>query len=262
MSDKSGDYTQRSKAIITGASSGIGEAIAMQLAADGAHVLLVARSAETLEQVAAKIRALGGKASCLAVDLAQREAAAAVVEAAVAAMGGIDLLVNCASLTHNADFFDLTDDHWEDAFAVKLFAAIRLCRLAWPALKEGRGSIINIGGIGARPPSPFTAITAASSSALLAVTKLLAQSGIADGVQVNAINPGLIRTPRIERTIGGGGSTAEIDEALAASVRRSGVVRHGTPQDVAALVAYIVSPAGSLLQGSIIDIDGGATKGM
>jgi 3-oxoacyl-[acyl-carrier protein] reductase len=252
----------RNKAVVTGANSGIGEAIAKRLAADGARVLLVARKAEALKRVAADIQAAGGEAECCAVNLAERKAARAVVAAAQHAMGGIDMLVNCASLTHNADFFDLTDDHWEDAFAVKVFAAIRLCRLAWPALKAGRGSIVNIGGIGARTPHPFTAITAASSSSLLAVTKLLAQSGIADGVQVNAINPGLIRTPRIERTIGGGKSAEEIAAALAESSRRSGTVRVGEPEDVASLVAFIMSPAGELLQGSIIDLDGGATKGM
>ena len=97
---------------------------------------------------------------------------------------------------------------------------------------------------------------------MLAVTKLLAQSGITDGVQVNAINPGLIRTPRIERTVGDGKSAEEMAATLAASARRSGVVRVGEPEDVASLVAYIVSPAGGLLQGAIIDLDGGATKGM
>jgi 3-oxoacyl-[acyl-carrier protein] reductase len=252
----------RGKAVVTGANSGIGEAIARRLAADGAQVLLVARNAAELERVAAEIAGSGGRAAWCAVDLAEREAAGTVVAAALEAMGGIDMLVNCASLTHNADFFELTDDHWENAFAVKVFAAIRLCRLAWPALKRGRGSIVNIGGIGARTPSPFTAITAASSSALLAVTKLLAESGLADGVQVNAINPGLIRTPRIERTIGAGKSPEEVTAALEATTRRSGVVRVGLPEDVASLVAYIVSPAGELLQGAIIDLDGGATKGL
>ena len=249
--------TARRHAVVTGASSGIGAAIARQLAADGAAVLLVARSVDGLAAVAADIRGAGGTAHCCAVDLAMRDSAQVVVEAALAAMGAIDILVNCASLTHNADFFEVTDDQWEAAFAVKVLAAIRLCRTAWPALRESGGSIVNIAGIGARTPRPFSAVTSGTSSSLLAITKLLADAGVSDGVQVNAINPGMIRTPRIERTMGGGGA-----DVLNERARAAGAKRVGTPEDVAAMVAYIVSPAGDLLQGAIIDLDGGTTKGL
>ena len=249
--------TARRHAVVTGASSGIGAAIARQLAADGAAVLLVARSVDGLAAVAADIRGAGGTAHCCAVDLAKRDSAQVVVEAALAAMGAIDILVNCASLTHNADFFEVTDDQWEEAFAVKVFAAIRLCRTAWPALRESGGSIVNIAGIGARTPRPFSAVTSGTSSSLLAITKLLADAGVSDGVQVNAINPGMIRTPRIERTMGGGGA-----DVLNERARAAGAKRVGTPEDVAAMLAYIVSPAGDLLQGAIIDLDGGTTKGL
>jgi len=249
--------TARRHAVVTGASSGICAAIARQLAADGAAVLLVARSVDGLAAVAADIRGAGGTAHCCAVDLAMRDSAQVVVETALAAMGAIDILVNCASLTHNADFFEVTDDQWEEAFAVKVFAAIRLCRTAWPALRESGGSIVNIAGIGARTPRPFSAVTSGTSSSLLAITKLLAAAGVSDGVQVNAINPGMIRTPRIERTMGGGGA-----DVLNERARAAGAKRVGTPEDVAAMVAYIVSPAGDLLQGAIIDLDGGTTKGL
>lgn len=252
----------RRRAIVTGASSGIGEAIARRLAADGAQVLLVARSPERLQAVAEAIRAKGGVAHPCAVDLASANAAERVVSAAKVAMGGIDLLVNCASLTHNADFFTVTDEQWDDAFAVKVMAAIRLCRTAWPELRAHGGSIVNIGGIGARTPKPFSAVTAATSSSLLAITKLLADAGVADGVQVNAINPGVIRTPRIERTLGQGDAADAIAASLDSLAQSLGSRRAGTPEDVAELVAYIVSPAGDLLQGAIIDLDGGATKGM
>jgi len=251
--------TARRHAVVTGASSGIGAAIARQLAADGAAVLLVARSVDGLAAVAADIRGAGGTAHCCAVDLAMRDSAQVVVEAALAAMGAIDILVNCASLTHNADFFEVTDDQWEEAFAVKVFAAIRLCRTAWPALRESGGSIVNIAGIGARTPRPFSAVTSGTSSSLLAITKLLADAGVSDGVQVNAINPGMIRTPRIERTMGGGEGGADV---LNERARAAGAKRVGTPEDVAAMLAYIVSPAGDLLQGAIIDLDGGTTKGL
>lgn len=257
------DLYPRTKAIVTGANEGIGEAVARRLAAGGAAVLLVARNRAALERAATGIQSSGGEAYVCAIDLAEHDAAERIVAAALSLMGGIDVLVNCASQTRNEDFFDLTDDHWRDTFEVKVFAAIRLCRAAWPALKAAKGSIVNMCGIGARTPHPFTAITAASSSALIAITKALAQSGLADGVQVNAINPGLIRTPRIERTIGGAQEApGGVPVALEQSALRAGARRAGEPDDVAALVDYIVSRSGELLHGAIIDLDGGATKGV
>ena len=137
---------RRQYAIVTGANIGIGEAIAKRLAADGAQVLLVARNAAELERVAAEIRTAGGVAYPLAADLAEPEAVARIVAMARSAMGGIDVLVNCASLTHNGDFFSITDEQWRNAFEIKVFAAIRLCRTAWPDLRESKGSIVNICG--------------------------------------------------------------------------------------------------------------------
>jgi 3-oxoacyl-[acyl-carrier protein] reductase len=253
----------RNRAVVTGASAGIGEAIARRLAADGAQVLLVGRNEAELARVASAIRSEGGAAFPFAGELTETETAGRIVSAALEAMGGIDMLVNCASQTINRDIFTLTDEEWHTGFEVKFFAALRLIREAWPALKEGRGSVVNIGGAGARTPHPVSAMSAASSSALAAVTKALAEAGITDGVQVNAIHPGLVRTPRIERTFAdGAGSEDAIEAALKASSERSGTVRTGSPEDVASLVAYIVSPAGEMLQGAIIDLDGGMTKGM
>ncbi len=253
----------RGKAIVTGASAGIGEAIARRLAADGAQVLLVGRNEAELARVADAIRADGGTAFPFSGELADPETANRIVAAALEAMGGIDMLVNCASQTINRDIFTLTDEEWHEGFEVKFFAALRLIREAWPALREGRGAVVNIGGAGARTPHPVSAMSAASSSALAAVTKALAEAGIADGVQVNAIHPGLVRTPRIERTFAAGaGSEVDVEAALKASSDRVGTVRAGRPEDVASLVAYVVSPAGEMLQGAIIDLDGGMTKGM
>lgn len=254
---------QRRRAIVTGASMGIGEAVARRFARDGAQVVLVARNRAELDRVAADIRKDGGRAFPCAVDLSDRGAARTIVDTALREMGGVDMLVNCASLTRNEDFFELSDDHWLNGFEVKVFAAIRLCREAWPALKQGRGSIVNIGGVGARTPHPGSVMSAASSSALAAVTKALAVTGVADGVQVNAIHPGLVRTPRIERTFAAGQvSDTDIDAMLSRSSERIGAVRPGRAEDVASLVAYIMSPAGEMLQGSIIDLDGGMTKGI
>jgi 3-oxoacyl-[acyl-carrier protein] reductase len=243
-------------AIVTGASLGIGKAIAMRLAADGAKVLLVGRDGAALKSVQEEIAAPGGISRPFVADLAERAAGEAIVARALEDFGRLDILVNCASATINGDLFSIADDQWSLGFEVKVFAAIRLCRAAWPALKDSRGSIVNIGGIGARTPRAGDAMTGALSASLMAITKSLTDRGVTDGVRVNMINPGLIRTPRTERLIG------RSDEAMQAAADRLGSTRPGTPEDVAALVAFIVSREGEHLQGSIIDLDGGATKGM
>jgi NAD(P)-dependent dehydrogenase (short-subunit alcohol dehydrogenase family) len=253
----------RRHAVVTGASSGIGRSIAQRLAADGAQVLLVARDVEALDRACDEIRRGGGRAERLAIDITKPDAGVAVVDFALQVLGGMDILVNCASATRNDDFFALTDEQWAEGFAVKVFAAIRLSRSAWPALRESGGSIVNICGIGARTPTARNVMTGALSASLLAITKALAERGVTEGVQVNAINPGLILTPRIESTIGRAAPDAgEPLDQLERKIRQMGAIRLGRPEDVASLVAYIVSPEGELLQGAIIDLDGGATKGL
>ncbi len=252
----------RRRAIVTGASGGIGRAIADALAASGAKVLLVARDEAGLKRAAEEIRAAGGQAAWVSADLSQEGSEAAIVEAALSEMGGIDTLVNCASLTLSVDFFTLTDAQWKAGFDVKVFGAIRLCRAAWPHLRETQGSIVNIGGVGARTPKVDYEMSAALSAALMAVTKALASRGVEDGVQVNLIHPGSIRTPRIEAMFGGSDDPVARAEALKARARSFGANRLGEPEDIANLVAYVVSPAGDFFQGSMIDMDGGFTRGI
>ena len=252
----------RRRAIVTGATGGIGRCIAETLAAGGADVLLVGRDQASLAAVGEAIQARGGRATWCAVDLVTEGAAEAVVQAALDKMQGVDILVNCASATLAGDFFDVTDAQWSLGFEVKVFGAIRLCRAAWPHLRKSNGSIVNIGGIGARTPRPGYVMSGALSAALMAITKALADRGISDGVQVNLINPGSIRTPRIEATFGGSKDPAVRDAALQKRARGFGATRLGEPQDIADMVGFVVSPSGDFLQGSMIDMDGGATKGI
>src|SRR5689334_9194577 len=120
-------------AIVTGASLGIGRAIALRLARDGADVVLVARDADRLRSVAEEIAALGAGAEAIAASLEDRAMAETIVGRTLERFGKVDVLVNCASATINDDIFALTDEQWALGFEVKLFAALRLCRSAWPA---------------------------------------------------------------------------------------------------------------------------------
>lgn len=237
-------------AIVTGANRGIGKAIALRLAADGYGVVLCARDAGLLDEVAAQC----GYALAVPLDLRQFDASTRLVEAAIDHFGGIDALVNNAGATKRGDFEALSEEDWQDGFALKFFGAVRLARAAWPHLRARKGSVLNISGTGGKTPGPEFTIGGSVNAALLSFTKALADKGIADGVQVNAINPGPVRTDRLARRLA---SVSEED-----FVRQERITRVGEPEDVAALAAFILSDAGRWLQGSLIDLDGGATKSL
>ena len=181
-------------AIVTGASRGIGRAIAQTLAAEGMKTRR--RRARRISSTTSRSRS---GPSCLvqAVDLRQPDAAAAVVEATVAKFGRIDLLVNNAGATKRGDFFELTDADWEDGFALKFFGAMRLSRAAWKHLMASKGTIVNIIGVGGRTGSADFTIGGSVNAACRLLTKALADRGVKDGVRVNAINPGFIKTERL-----------------------------------------------------------------
>jgi len=142
-------------ALITGASRGIGAAIAQELAREGVHVCLAARDRTKLDEVAAGIAAISrsNRTTVVAGDLRDAAAVQAAVDAAVATFGRLDMLVNNAGATKRADFFTLTEEDWQDGFALKFHGYVRATRAAWPHLRESRGSIVNIVGIGSRSGS-------------------------------------------------------------------------------------------------------------
>src|SRR4029077_14007597 len=152
-------------AIVTGASRGIGRAIALRLAQDGATLVLAARTEADLAKVASEINSNGGKATTVAGDLRDPGVPAALVKSAVNSHGAIDIIVNNAGATKRGDFFELTDADWTDGFALKFLGAMRLTRAAWPHLKARRGSVLNIIGAGGRPPSGEFTIGGSANSA-------------------------------------------------------------------------------------------------
>jgi NAD(P)-dependent dehydrogenase (short-subunit alcohol dehydrogenase family) len=249
-------------AIVTGASRGIGRAIALRLSQDGATLVLASRTEADLAKVATEIKSAGGKATTVAGDLRVAEAPSALVKAALEAHGDIDIVVNNAGATKRGDFFELTDADWTDGFALKLMGAVRLTREAWPSLKTRRGSVLNIIGAGGRTPGAEFTIGGSVNGACLSFTKAVSDIGIRDGVQVNAINPGRIKTDRFQQTLAAEAVNhgGDLNAALQAIVRKSNIVRLGEPEDVANLAAFMVSPQSRYMQGALIDLDGGQTK--
>ena len=249
-------------AIVTGASRGIGRAIAARLAKDGARTILCARDADLLNRAVREIEEAGGAAAAIALDLRIPDAPARLSDFALGQFGRIDIVVNNAGATKRGEFADLSEEDWADGFALKFFGAVRLTRAAWPHLKASSGSVVHISGIGGRTPGSQFTIGGSVNAAMLSFTKAMADTGVRDGVQVNAICPGTIRTDRYQKRLEAMAAAQGIDIATAEEhfIRSERITRVGEPDDVASLVAFVVSPEGRFLQGALIDMDGGATK--
>ncbi|MGB7036689.1 MAG: SDR family NAD(P)-dependent oxidoreductase [Xanthobacteraceae bacterium] len=246
-------------ALVTGSSRGIGRGIALALAAEGCDVMLTGRDAAALNETAEAIRKSGRRAGVAVLDLRQQGAAEKLVEQTKRELGDLDILVNNAGATKRGDFLELTDTDFEDGYALKFFAHVRLARAAWPLLKERRGSLIAIGGTGGRKPTAEFTIGASVNAAVAAFTKCLADRGKEEGVQVNCIHPSMVETDRLWRRI-----KAEMertgwpeDKARKEMCKGFGITRFGTVDDVADLVTFIASKRGTWLHGATVDLDGG-----
>ena len=246
-------------ALVTGSSRGIGRGIALALAAEGCDVMLTGRDQKALEEAAAAIRAKARRAASAVIDLREKEAPAKLIEQARHELGGLDILVNNAGATKRGDFLALTDADWEDGYALKFFAHMRLARAAWPLLKERRGSIVAIGGTGGRKPTEEFTIGSSVNAAVAAFTKCLADRGKTDGVQVNCIHPSVVETDRTRRRIKAEVErTGKSEEKVRKEIcQEFNTIRFGTVEDVGNLVTFIVSSRGTWLQGATIDLDGG-----
>ncbi|HEY1362448.1 MAG TPA: SDR family oxidoreductase [Xanthobacteraceae bacterium] len=246
-------------ALVTGSSRGIGRGIALALAGEGCDLMLTGRDTAALDEAARSIRGKGRRAAVCVLDLRAEGAPAALIEAVRRELGGLDILVNNAGTTRRGDFFALTDADWEEGYALKLFAHVRLARAAWPLLKERRGSLVAIGGTSGRKPEKEFTIGSSVNAAVAAFTKCLADLGKADGVQVNCIHPSLVETERQWRRIRAevkrtGESESAVRERFC---RELGLLRYGKVEDVADLVAFMVSAHATWLHGATVDLDGG-----
>jgi 3-oxoacyl-[acyl-carrier protein] reductase len=246
-------------ALVTGSSRGIGRGIAVALAAAGCDVMLTGRDAAALEECAATIRKGDGRAAIAVIDLREPDAAQQLIEQTQRAFDGLDILVNNAGATKRGDFLALTDADWEDGFALKFFGHVRLVRAAWPLLMARRGSLISIGGTGGRKPTAEFTIGSSVNAAVAAFSKCMADRGKADNVQVNCIHPGIVETDRLWRRIEAEMARTGWPEQKARQemCRGFGINRFGTVEDIAGLVAFMVSSRATWLHGATIDLDGG-----
>jgi NAD(P)-dependent dehydrogenase (short-subunit alcohol dehydrogenase family) len=249
-------------ALVTGASQGIGRAIATRLAEEGMAIVALARNQERLQNLSREIESRGGRCLVYPADSSLPETAVEAVAATMKNFGRLDLLVNNAGATKRGDFLSLTEQDWTDGFALKFLGAVRLSRAAWPQLVINRGNIINIAGVGGRTGSAEFTIGGSVNAAMLNFTKSLSDRGVTDQVRVNAINPGYIRTDRLTARIQKLAREQKISEE-AASVqiaKQTGIQRFGEPEEIASMVAFLASDQADYCQGMIIDIDGGMTR--
>jgi len=253
--------------VVTGASRGIGRAIALGMADEGARVVAVARDKAALDKLATEARALRGKdAVAIGADLSQlAEVERVVAEAKRAGGGRIDVLVNNAGAIRGGGFLEIPDAQWLDDWSLKLMGYIRMARAVFPIMKaQGGGRIVNVTGAAARNPTATYLTGGAANAALVNFTKGLADLGAECGVLVTAVSPAATRTERwdqlMEQQAKATGKT--VGEMRAAAEAPYKLGRIATPQDIADVVCFLASARASFITGICITVDGGATRGV
>ncbi len=247
-------------ALVTGASKGIGYAISNNFALAGANVALVARNMSELETAKAEIAKAAGSAKLVAIsaDVSTAGGCGHAFTEAEKALGQIDVLVNNAGISAAKAFATVTDKEWQDDLDLKLFAAIRLCRLAYPKMVERRwGRIINVLNTGAKAPRANSMPTSVSRAAGLALTKALSNEGAPHNVLVNSLHVGLIESDQWVRQAARRGM--KLEDLYADMGSRIPMGRLGTAEEFANVALFLASDAGSYVTGTAINIDGGST---
>jgi 3-oxoacyl-[acyl-carrier protein] reductase len=249
-------------AVVTGASQGIGHSTAVRLARDFSSIVLVARNRAKLEETAKAVETGGAEALVLDIDLSDKDAAKKVVEQTLARFGRIDALLNIAGAVPQIDLFEMTDEQWEAGMALKLHGARRLTIEAWPALKASQGAVVLMSGNSAVfPKAPYAAV-GTINAAIIALAKAFSDRGITDGVQVNSVLPGAVMTGRRRSYLEHWAPLHKmtVEEATAKFPKEAGIARYGRPEEIADLMAFLVSPAARWMTGSTLRMDGGEVK--
>jgi NAD(P)-dependent dehydrogenase (short-subunit alcohol dehydrogenase family) len=252
----------KSVAIVTGASQGIGRATAIRLAKDFSAITLAARGRENLDETAAAVKAAGAEPLVIDLDLADVSAPKKVIDQTLAKFGQIDALLNIAGVVPQIDLFEMTDEQWNGGMELKFHGARRLVIAAWPALKKTKGAVVFMSGNSAQfPKAPYAAV-GTINAAIVALAKAFSDRGITDGVQVNSVLPGPVMTGRRKSYLAHWAPlhNMTVEEATAKFPQDAGIARYGEPEEIAELMAFLVSPAARWMTGTTLRMDGGEVK--
>ena len=250
-------------ALVTAASKGIGRAIAMELAAEGAKVAISGRNEDTLKTAAGMIKqTTGQEVATYSMDLTSESGVKKLINDVENDVGDIWTLVNSSAGPPTKPFEELSDADWKDALDIKFLAHMRPSREAMPLMKKRKGGrIINIIGSHGRFPHAYAITAGVVNAALLNLTKAMAEEGAPHDVLVNAINPGLTDTERVTylATMKSENQGITYDEAITEMCQDTLLKRLAEPTEIASMAVLIASSRGGFITGSMIDVDGGMT---
>ena len=235
-------------ALVTGASSGIGRAIAERFAADGAEVVICSREQENVDAVAEGIEESGGSALAVECDVRERDSVEALVEATVDEFDGLDTLVNNAGASFMANFEGISENGWKTIVDINLHGTYHCTQAAGEVMREGDGgTIVNFASVAGQEGAPFMSHYAAAKAGVVNLTSTLAYEWADDGVRVNCIAPGFVATPGVASQMG----------VTADEIDREDVDRKiGTSEEIADVAQFLASPAASYLTGETITARG------
>lgn len=246
----------RKAAIITGSTSGIGQAVARHLAENGYDILVHGLDETGLKETVDSLKALGAKTEVVLGDVRKPEVTTEIVKKAVAAFGRIDGLANNAGTGFFRPASETSDEDWQSVFSLHLDAPFRLCRNAYPHLKAAKGAIVNTSSVTATHWLPSRVAYGTAKSAIIGLTKNLAAEWAPEGIRVNAIAPGTIETPLVRSNFESGRTGVPKERV----VSRMPIGRLGRPDEVAKVTGFLLSDQSSYVTGHVVYIDGGWTS--
>lgn len=258
-------YLNGKTAVVTASSKGLGRAVAEQLAAEGANVLLCSRSEESVKETAEDIRKkYKVKAEGMAVDLSRAEDIQRLVTYADDHFGRVDALVCNSGGPPSGSFLTFDDADWEKAFTGNLMSVVRLIRGFHPMLKERSGRIVTIASTSVKTPIPGLVLSNTFRTGVLGLMKTLSQELAPDQILLNTVCPGRIMTDRIVEldTAKAERENTTVDEVQQGMIKDIPLGRYGEPHELASIAAYLLSPRNSYMTGSVFYVDGGAVKSL